>query len=127
MLRHPSLLQQLADLLGGEAFRNRDAVLNDPAFDQRVENLRRQHRRMQVILSRLDLPLGVLDLAQDPEPERAHDQALLCELVGDFLECGPLGDLHDVMDCGRLARQGEGAITVDRHRADEHEGSHHCQ
>src|SRR5437867_13346830 len=31
------------------------------------------------------------------------------------------------MNFGRLTGHAEGAITVGRHRADEHEGSHQCQ
>src|SRR2546426_11435237 len=82
---------------------------------------------MQVILARLDLPLGVLDLAQQPKPERAHDQALLREQVGDLLERRAFKNFDDVMDFGRLTGHAEGAITVGGHRADEHEGSHQCQ
>src|SRR2546422_4683666 len=123
-LRDARLLQQHADLLSREAFGNQDAVLDDLALAQRVENLSRPHRRMQVILARLDLPLGVLDLAQQPEPERAYDQALLREQVGDLLERRAFRNFDDVMDFGRLTGHAEGAITVGGHRADEHEGSH---
>src|SRR2546427_6175225 len=122
--RDARLRQQHADLLGRETFGYQDAVLDDLALDQRVEDLSRPHRRMQVILARLDLPLGVLDLAQQPEPERAHDQALLCEQVGDLLERRAFRNFDDVMDFGRLTGHAEGAITVGGHRADEHEGSH---
>src|SRR3989475_4909948 len=126
-LRNARLLQQLADLLGREAFGNQDAVLDDLALDQRVEDLSWPHRRMQVILARLDLPLGVLDFAQQPEPERAHDQALLREQVGDLLERRAFRNFDDVMDFGCLTGHVEGAITVGGHRADEHEGSHERQ
>src|SRR2546422_6896401 len=46
-LRNARLLQQLADLLGREAFGNQDAVLDDLALDQRVEDLSWPHRRMR--------------------------------------------------------------------------------
>src|SRR5437870_12718381 len=69
--------------MGGEPFRNQDAVQDDLALDEGVEDFSWAHTRVEVVFAWLDPSFGILDLAEEPKPERADDESLLSKQTGD--------------------------------------------
>ena len=63
--------------MGGEPFRNQDAVQDDLALDEGVEDFSWAHTRVEVVFAWLDPSFGILDLAEEPKPEWADDESLL--------------------------------------------------
>ena len=71
--------------MGGEPFRNQDAVQDDFALDEGVEDFSWAHTRVEVVFAWLDPSFGILDLAEEPKPERADDESLLRKQTGEPL------------------------------------------
>src|SRR5207245_11768232 len=97
--------------MGGEPFRNQDAVQDDLALDEGVEDFSWAHTRVEVVFAWLDPSFGILDLAEEPKPEWADDESLLRQQTGDSFEGSVGGELHHAAN-----------LQIQR-RASEHPGA----
>ena len=98
--------------MGCEPFRNHDAVEDDLALDEGIENLPWAHTRVEVVFAGFNPSFGILDLAEEPKPERADDEALLRKQTRDSLERGVGGDLYHVVNFHIQRREIEPPVAV---------------
>src|SRR5207244_12062472 len=99
-------------LMGGEPFRNQDAVQDDLALDEGIKDFSWGHTRVEVVFAWLDPSFGILDLAKEPKPEWADDKSLLRKQTGDNFEGSVGGDLHHVVNLHIQRREIEPPVAV---------------